>query len=183
MKRIYLLPLPLVLAAALTGCHQGFNAATTVQDETGNGIELQAGDLQIEAVTIVAGEAGRAGSVTAVIVNNGTEADELRSITVEGKPADISPANAELAAQSSVSVRTGGDVTADVPLGQAVAGEFVEVTFVFANNGEATDDVLIVPPTGYYSSAAPAAPGSATESPAPTATPSPTASATEESEG
>jgi hypothetical protein len=179
VKKIYLLPLPLVLVAALSGCYQGQGAATGLQDETGNGIEMRAGDLQVESVTVVAGELGQAGSVTAVIVNSGTTPDTLRSITVDGKPAVVAPADTRIEPQSSVTVRTGGDVAALVPLGQRVAGEFVDVTFLFTSSGEASDQVLIVPPIGYYSSVAPALPGAAAKTPAPSPTASPAAEAEE----
>lgn len=158
MKRIYRLSIPVVLVAALSGCYQGQNANTTIQDETGNGIAMVAGDMEMESVTIVADDEGTFGTVSADVVNSGVVADRLEAILVNGQEAALDPEGIEIAPQTGVSVEPNGDLRAEVPLGSARPGEFVEVTFRFAASGDASDLVLIVPPVGYYESVAPQAP-------------------------
>lgn len=158
MKRIYRLSVPVVLMVALAGCHQGMNASTTIQGETGNGSQLEAGDIEIEAVTIVAGERGQVGALSAVVVNSGNTADRLESVLIEGRPAALNPDGIDLPAQKSVNVSSEGEMTAQAPLGDARPGQYVQVTFRFAKSGDAESPVLIVPPVGYYESVAPKAP-------------------------
>lgn len=158
MKSIFRLSIPVVLVVALAGCHQGPNASTTTQDETGNGIAMVAGELQMESVTIVAGKQGKLGALSAVVVNTGSAADRLDSIFIGDKPARLDPDGIEIGPQSSVAIATGRELSAQAPLGSAKPGEFVEVTFQFANSGSATEQVLIVPPVGYYETVAPKAP-------------------------
>ncbi len=156
MKRIYLLPLPVLMAAALAGCHSGQDANTTMQDETGNGIKMEAGAMQVASVTIVAGDEGSGvGAVSAVLVNNGMEPEELVSITVAGDEAELTPGEVVVEAGSSVPIASNAEVQAEVPL-DALAGEFVEVAFLFGSAGVASDDVLVVPAIGYYEPYAPA---------------------------
>ena len=157
MKKVYLLPMSLLLAGALAGCHQGMNASTTIQDETGNGIVMFAGDLRVASTTVIADAEGVGiGSVSAVVANAlGAEPDELLAIRVDGEEAVLEPAEpVDIAPGRSVAVSTTGDVTAAVPLNEP-PGVFVDVEFVFASSGIASDRVIIVPPVGYYESAAP----------------------------
>lgn len=153
MKRLLLLPLLAVLV--LAGCKSGQNANTTVQRETGSGIKFAAESVVVQSAVVVAGEGAEEGTVSAVVVNTGMDADQLKSITVGGKQASIEPSNVELLPQRAVTIRPGGDVTATVPLGSASVGDFVEMTFAFADSGLATEQVLVVPDTGIYASLAP----------------------------
>lgn len=173
--KLHLLPLPLLLIAVLSGCHQGMTTNTTSQDETGNGIEMVTGELQIESVTVVAAEddSGDA-AVSAVIVNGSADADRLTSITVEGRQAVLTPSDAEIPAGAAVSVATGGAITAVVTGITAQAGEFVEVTFRFGTNGSASDEVLVVPPVAFYEDYAPQAAPTPQPEPEPTPEPTPT---------
>ena len=158
MKRIYALSIPLLLAATLTGCTQGMIANTTMQGETGNGVKMAAGDIQIESVTIVAGEDGSGvGAISAVLVNGSDQADVLQSISVGGREATLTPAPVPVGPGESVAIASQSQVRAQADL-DAVAGDFVEVSFEFGVNGAATHEVLVVPPVGYYEPFAPLGP-------------------------
>ena len=156
MKRTYLLPVAVLLSGALAGCGQGTNANTTIQDETGNGIVIEAGAKTVASATVVADDEGSGrGAVSAVIVNGATEAEALEAITVDGIDAELTPSDVTIEAGESVQVSTIGDVQAEVDL-DVPAGAFVDVEFVFSDSGIAAERVLVVPAVGYYEDFAPA---------------------------
>ena len=155
MKRTYLLPIAVLLSGALAGCGQGMNANTTIQDETGNGIVIEAGTMTVASATVVAGDEGSGrGAISAVIVNGATEAETLDAITVDGIDAELTPSEVTIEAGESVPVSTIGDVQAEFDL-DVPAGAFVDVEFVFSDSGIAAESVLVVPPVGYYEDFAP----------------------------
>ena len=155
MKRTYLLPVAVLLSGALAGCGQGTNANTTIQDETGNGIVIEAGTMTVASATIVAGDEGSGrGAVSAVIVNGGTEAETLDAITVAGDDAELTPSEVIIEPGASVQVATTGEVQAEADL-DTPAGEYVDIAFVFSDSGIAAELVLVVPPVGYYEDFAP----------------------------
>jgi hypothetical protein len=159
VKRTYLLPAAVALGLALTGCGQSVTANstanTTAQSETGNGITMVAGDIEVESVTIVAGDEGSGrGAVSAVVVNGSDQLEALESITVDGVEATLLPATVPIEPGTSVPIATNSTVRAEVDF-DAEAGQFVEVAFLFSESGVARDQVLIVPPIGYYEDFAP----------------------------
>lgn len=160
MKRTYLLPASVALALMLAGCGQSVTANstanTTAQRETGNGITMVAGAIEVESVTIVAGDDGSGrGAVSAVVVNGSDQVELLVSITVAGVEATLTPAEVPIAPGTAVPIASNGVVRAEVDL-DVEAGDFVEVAFAFSDSGIASDQVLIVPPIGYYEDFAPA---------------------------
>lgn len=164
MKRTYLLPVALLLSGALAGCSQGVNANTTIQDETGNGIAIEAGPIKVASATIVAGDPGSGrGSVSAVVVNRSLEPETLDAIEVDGVAATLSPSSVTIEPNRSILVATNGDVTAEVDL-EVEAGEFVELQLEFSESGYAVEQALVVPPVGYYLDYAPAGTTGETES-------------------
>ncbi|MDP4974744.1 MAG: hypothetical protein NWQ10_03795, partial [Candidatus Nanopelagicales bacterium] len=61
-RRVALAAVVVALAPMLTGCWQGFDASTTMQNSmnSGNGTQEILGSLRIENATIVRNDAGRA---------------------------------------------------------------------------------------------------------------------------
>lgn len=164
MKRIHLLPAAVLVVAGLTGCHQGQNANTTVQGETGNGVLLAVGPLEVAGTRIVAGEREGSGAMTATIVNAGADADVLESVSVDGVEGVLAPGAIEVAAGQTAAIGTPKANQVQFTGLPAAAGQWVEVTLRFAKSGDATGQVLVVPPLGFYE---PFAPAEAAATPAP----------------
>lgn len=166
MRKILALPASLLLLVSVAGCYQGPNAATTTQLETGNGIKIQAGELQIEATKVIAGNAGTdKATVAATIVNPLGPTDRLTKVTVNGIEATLTPEEIEIKPESSVPLNGRSETRADLAGLEAQPGEYVDIVFTFATNGVHEAEVLLVPPTGYY---LPFAPAGTTPEPTPT---------------
>lgn len=169
------------LPLLLTGCWNGFNAQTSIQQPSGDGLQTQIGNMQIRAAVWVRdAENPRTMTLSATFVNTGKTADELTAVTTSpkafvvgltGGTIELPPVSeTRTAYQSEYFVNAYG---LDVP-----PSGYVTTTFVFKNAGSVTGSVMTVPPEGIYAGIAPSTPpqprasGSAT----PTPTTSPTAS-------
>lgn len=138
------LALLLATLLALTGCATGFDAATQLQQPTGNGRYLNVGDLQVQNLVIVQGETDSA--MLMKIFNDADQADRLTQLLVAGQPvlADI-----EIAANQIVAYGN----AANPPLSFANIGKvgtYIPVQLEFERAGIYETTVLVVPPTGQY---------------------------------
>ena len=80
------------LTLTLTGCYNGSNASTNMQSVqlTGNGVQVQAGDIRAENLTLVAGPGGSASATLIMrVTNQELEADNLLAALIDGVPAFI----------------------------------------------------------------------------------------------
>jgi hypothetical protein len=172
VKRIHLLPVGLLLVGALAGCHQGQNANTTIQGETGNGAGAEVGALQVAAARVVAGQQDGTAALTATVLNAGAEADALEGAAIAGSAAVLLPDPIELPPGARVAIGTTRDQRVQFSGLQARAGQFVDLTLQFARGGDVEVQVLIVPPVGFYE---PYAPDADSTAPAPAEAPAPAA--------
>lgn len=157
------LVLALAVSASLTGCASGFNAATTAQGASGNGANVNLGDLQIRDVTIVQGaEGSRTGTMLITVVNRGVEDDALTAVTLVDPTGttvitgtDAVAGALPLPAQSSTRVGYNSETHVDITGLEASPTQYVEVQLVFRNAGRVTLDVMAVLPQGIYEGIAP----------------------------
>jgi hypothetical protein len=146
MRRTTTLISVLVLAASLTGCGAGQNAATRKITQVTDGVEAaiteNGSKIKIVNLLLVATETGDA-VLVGTIVNQGVEADELLGIAVGGNQATLT-GKTELLQDKPI--RFEGD-TANakaVFFGVSpVAGRHVKVSLGFARAGMITVEALI----------------------------------------
>ena len=141
----------------LTGCGAGFQPLTYEERNSSSATELEIGDLEIrnlavEAPREFAHEAGETVEVTIAVTNTSAEADELvevstdaaASVELEQEGREVSaievPAEGTLMEEATIML-----VDTTRPLR---AGEYVELTLRFANNGFETVLVPVRSPEG-----------------------------------
>jgi hypothetical protein len=162
-RRLVALGLAAVMVPGLSGCWSGNNAATTTQSASGDGTQVTAADISIDSATLVAGDpkSGKA-AFLGTVFNPTLVEDEVTSITAGGVTAKMSPDPIVVPPQKAVAIQSGkasaateAAASAEFATLDAPAGTYVDVVMTFKTAGEQTFPALIVPPSGFYASAAP----------------------------
>lgn len=123
---------------------------------TGNGVQAEAGLLRVENATLVTGpEGSRSATLMMRIINQGTEPDRLLAATIDGVRASITGETVDLIPGTSVSFAYESDLWVNSYEFDAAQSAFVDVTLVFEKAGDATMQVLTVPPLSFYEGIAP----------------------------
>lgn len=149
------------LTLTLTGCFNGPNASTNMQSVqlTGNGVQVQAGDIRAENLTLVAGPDGSASATLIMrVTNQDLEADNLLAALVDGVPAFITGDVVELLPNQSVGFGYESDRWINSYEFDASTSTYVPVALQFERSGIVEANVLVVPPTGYYEGIEPVPP-------------------------
>ncbi len=148
----------LVAVLPAAGCYQGFDNTVNTQDATGNGTDLEVGDLKVLDATLVADEAGTGvASLSTTIVNDGVVDESLVSVTAQLGGPGVITGTLDIPAGASLRIGAPGDPTIIFSGMQARAGQWETLTFTFSSSGSASRSIAVVPPTGYYADYAPAA--------------------------
>ena len=149
------------LTLTLTGCFNGPNASTNMQSVqlTGNGVQVQAGDIRAENLTLVAGPDGSASATLIMrVTNQDLEADNLLAALIDGVPAFITGDVVELLPNQSVGFGYESDRWINSYEFDAPPSTYVPVALQFERSGIVEANVLVVPPTGYYEGIEPVPP-------------------------
>jgi uncharacterized Zn-binding protein involved in type VI secretion len=178
----------LIIATApiLSACAAGDTAASlkVKPDSAATSITNGASALKLNGITVITRPDGVApASVNVNIANDGSAADTLTGVTVNGVPAVLS---GDMTIQPLDSLRLGtpGQPSAVVQTLDASPGQNTTVAFTFATAGSVQVLALINPGVGQYAAYAPTpsptpAPVlTATATPTPTGTPTGTATST-----
>lgn len=154
-----LVSVPLLVAPlTLAGCFNGPGATTTMQSgqATGNGVQAQAGLVRIENATLVTGPEGSSSATLMMrIVNQGPESDRLLAATIGGVRATITGESVDLPPGTSIPFAYESDLYVNSYEFDAPPSAFVDVTLIFEKAGDATMQVLTVPPMSFYEGIAP----------------------------
>ncbi|NYV75046.1 DUF461 domain-containing protein [Streptomyces sp. UH6] len=166
--------------ASLAACGAGNNAETLqIKPDLS---DVAVGDIKVQNVAILTQEdPGATGpaSVMATVFNEGSTAQTLESITLEGGPTvELEPVEG-----TSVTVPAGGRVviggkdnaTATLPVGREAVrdGDNQRVTFTFSETGDVSLDVLVLPAENQFADWGPGAvPGTASPTAKPSVDPS-----------
>lgn len=149
------------LAASLAACSPNVTTQTAVSYHPTDGISADSGSLAIRAALVVSSNAG-SGSLTMVLVNNGSEPNSLTDVAVaDAGRATISSGSITIPANSVVKVGLASAVevaTGDAKPGptvavfgtRIVAGGATSVTLTFATSPSVVVPVLVVPNTGDF---------------------------------
>lgn len=154
-KSLTLAAAGLLCLPALSGCWAGMNASTTIQEDSGNGITADVDDIEVRALTLVAGNSDTtAASVSTTVVNSGEEKIEIESAEASGRPGSIE-GEAQIDPDEALIVGTDADVQITFTGVSARPGEYVDFEMEFSNGATVSESVLLVPPVGYYEEVAP----------------------------
>lgn len=169
-----------VAAGLLSGCWSGFNAATDVQQPSGDGTYVAAGTMLVNnAIWVQDPSDPTQFTLSAAFVNQSTQADTLEAVQVEpagtvsipGGSLVIEPQNAGFGTETRVgynsNVRINASGIADLP-----ETGYINTTFRFATAGAASTIVMSVPAVGIYADVYPGGTPTPTPEPVVTTTPS-----------
>ena len=149
----------------LAACGSGFGAQAEQSYQPGDGVDVTSGSIRVLNAIVVAPLEGGDGIVSMTVMNTGSTADQLTSVTAKqgqvetATPAQIAPHQAYAFSADSSPVWTIRNLTAK-------PGSYVDLTLNFAQAGIVPVTTVVVPATGYYASitAAPAPSDSAVAS-------------------
>jgi len=151
----------IALAASLAACGANVTARTAAEYHPTDGISADSGSLAVRSAVVVSSTA-ETGSLTMVLVNNGTVANSLTDVAVaDGGRATISTGSITIAANSVVKVGLTSAVevaTGDAKAGPTVsvfgadivAGGGTSVTLIFGTSPSVVVPVLVVPNAGDF---------------------------------
>ena len=148
----------LALVPALTGCFSGFEATTNVQvtQNSGNGTQARAGDIRVDAATLVTAPPETGGAtLTMRVTNDGAEADELTAVQIGGTPAYVTGGTVPIDPGTSVSFGYESTLWINAYGLDTPPSGYVPVELTFARAGTVAMQVLTVPPVGMYEGIAP----------------------------
>ncbi len=151
----------LASSLALTGCFNGMNAQTNIQNDqlTGNGVQAVVGNVRAENLTIVAGpEGSQSATLITRIINGDPEPDALLSVQIDGVPAYVTGDFVELLPAASVGFGYDADRWINSYEFDAAMSSYVPVTLQFERAGIVEVDVLVVPADGFYEGIEPVPP-------------------------
>ncbi|MZD07913.1 DUF461 domain-containing protein [Streptomyces sp. SID5785] len=182
--------------ASLAACGAGNNAQTL--EVKPDNAAITVGDIKVQNATVITQpdlESKGPAVVTATLFNNGTEAQTLDAITVDGvgKTAKLTGAKGaakiEVPAGGSVVLGGKGNATAELPNSRTAVldGNAQAITFRFSGAGAVKLKAFVVPAESYFQkwgpSEIPATPSAPVSSPAGSKTPSGEATASESATG
>ena len=172
----------LIIATApiLTACATGDSAASlkVKPDSAATSISNGASQLKLNGIVVITRPDGSApASVNVNIANNGSAADTLTGVTVNGAPAVLS-GDTTIPSLGSLRLGTPGQPQATVQTLDATPGQNTTVAFTFATAGSVQVQALITPGVGEYAAYAPTPSPTPTPVLVPSGTPSANPSAT-----
>ena len=127
------LALTLTLAGTvLSGCGLFATPETLNMTPADSGIDAKAGDFQIQNAIIIVHEDGSV-SLTATLLNNSAETDNVNSITFNGKAAKLTPADQTITSGGIIQFGYNSPFYADLAQAGVIAGESVKVTVTMAS--------------------------------------------------
>lgn len=152
-----------VLVAAvplLSGCFSGPAASTNTQSlvPSGDGVSTTVGDLALQGFVLVHQEEGDTAVLIGTIFNEGSQADTVTRVTIDGHDAEVPSLVGTIEPQHYLSFGQGdypppGSVSAPALWAQgftATPGTYAMVAMTFERAGIVEFDALVVPATGFY---------------------------------
>ena len=154
------------LPVLLGGCFNGFDAQTSIQQPSGDGLNTAVGNMMIRnAVWVRSKDKDTTLTLSATLVNVGKTEDTLLAVTTVPKAFVVGLTGAKIKIDPISEVRTAYNSDKYVnAFGMNVPQSgWVETTFRFEKAGSITGSVLVVPPTGIYAGINPGLPPESTE--------------------
>ena len=152
-KRLTAAGLIIVTAISLSGCALGFDAATNKQKPSGNGVSINAGDLEIRNATLVTDPATPGTAIVIVtIYNRSDNPDSL--VGMKGPNGMSATTTGDLSIPAHEAVQIGYNSPNEIVLtGNATdltPGHFVKIGFIFQNTPAVDASLLVNENNGIY---------------------------------
>jgi copper(I)-binding protein len=145
----------LTAAALLSGCSAGFDATSVKPYAPSDGIMADSGHLRILNTLVVASDSFSSGVVVATIVNDGSKADELTSITSPDGKVDLT-GDGTIEPGSAVGLSAGTELSATISSLTSLPGETITLHLRFKRADPVTINTVVVPASGPYATITPA---------------------------
>jgi hypothetical protein len=149
--------LALSVVPLATACGAGSDAQTLqVQPDV---VSTSVGDIQVQDANIITEPNGTGpATVTARVFNNGTQAQQLNSITIDGVSAPVKLTGADgktgpltIPANGAISIGGAGNPSALLDNSNGlVHGSFQKTVFTFSSTGQVTLSPAVVPAMHYF---------------------------------
>ena len=143
------------LAGLLSGCGAGFDATSVKAYAPSDGIMADSGHLRILNTLVVASDSFSSGVVVATIVNDGSKADELTSITSPDGKVDLT-GDGTIEPGAAVHLGAGTELSATLSSLTSLPGETITLHLRFTRADPVTIRTVVVPASGPYTSITPA---------------------------
>ena len=141
----------LTLAGLLSGCGAGFDATSVKAYAPSDGIMADSGHLRILNTLVVASDSFSSGVVVATIVNDGSKADELTSITSPDGKVDLT-GDGTIEPGAAVQLGAGTELSATLSSLTSLPGETITLHLRFTRADPVTIHTVVVPASGAYAS-------------------------------
>ncbi len=149
-KPAVLVAMALASALALSGCGIGFNAGTSQQKASGNGLVANVDALQIRGMTIVADTKNpTSGVIIGTIINTADTDNALVGVAAARTVVAVGTINVALPAKSSTQLNTAAETTVALN-GQLTPGTYQNVQLMFADGKSIPASLMVVPNDGNY---------------------------------
>lgn len=139
-------------AMSLTACGHGFDAATRLQQPSGNGRNLTTETLDIRNAVIVVDPAKPGTALLlGTFVNKSDQDNQLVSITSDVAFTAVDDVTTDIPANSAVQVSYNAEKIIALKSDAFVAGKFVKINLAFANGEVANLSLLVSQNSDAYS--------------------------------
>ncbi len=182
LRRLAALGVGVASVALVAGCSNGFDAMTSTQQPSGDGLYTQVGSIQIRNAIWVRSTTEPANMTLSVtFVNTGNNDDELTEVSTTPKAFAVGITGNTLQLKPFVETRAGfnSDLYINAYGLNTAPSSWVETTFRFRDAGTVKGSVLTVPAEGNFEGIEPVPAtieGAVKEEVSPSASPSPTES-------
>ena len=140
-------------AAVLSGCQVMSPLQTTVPYQPADGVAVDLGAVQIRGLVVVSRARGKAGTLSGMVVNNGTE--PVTITFAAAAPGDSVLAQAPAETQTRLS-GVAGTAPVTLPSIDAAPGDIVTLTVSTPAGGASEVSVPVLLPDGIYATITPA---------------------------
>lgn len=153
IRRVASLGVGIASLALIAGCSNGFDAMTSTQQPSGDGLSTQVGSIQIRSAIWIRSSTEPANMTLSVtFVNAGNDDDALTAVSTDPKAFAVGITGNELLLKPFVETRAGFNSELFINsygLNVAPSG-WTETTFKFRNAGTVKGSVLTVPAEGNF---------------------------------
>ena len=153
-KPVVLAVMALAGALALSGCGLGFDAGTSQQKASGNGLSTNVDALQLRGMTIVVDTKNpTSGVVIGTIVNTADADNALVGVAAARTVVAVGTVSVVLPAKSATQLNTTPETTVALN-GQLTPGTYQNVQLLFADGKSIPASLMVVPNDGIYADTA-----------------------------
>ena len=135
---------------ALSGCALGFNAGTSQQQASGNGLTSNVDGIQLRQMTVVADTKNPTHGVLIGTIVNTTDTDNaLVGVAAARTVVAVGTINVALPATSAVTLNSSAETTVALQ-GQLTPGTYVNLQLALKNGTSIPVSLMVVPNDGNY---------------------------------